>query len=113
MVGVGESGERDQSAPTQAAPVGFGSDRVSASWLSVLCTDAPSILHTLSILGVPSTVRTPSTGSTGSTGGRNTASIGSMSSTEGPNTASTGSMSSTNTASTGVFAVSNPEILGV
>ena len=46
-----------------------------------------------------------------STEGLNTASTGSMSSTEGLNTASTGSMSSKSTASIGVSAVSNPEIL--
>ena len=47
-----------------------------------------------------------------STEGLNLASTGSMSSTECLNTAGTGSMSSKRTASTGVFAVSNPEILG-
>ena len=46
-----------------------------------------------------------------STEGLNTASAGSMSSTEGLNTASTGSMSGKSTASIGVSAVSNPEIL--
>ena len=60
-----------------------------------------------------STFRTASTGSMSSTEGLNTASTGSMSSTEGLNTASAGSMSSKSTASTGVSAASNPEILGV
>ena len=56
-------------------------------------TDAPSILRTSSILGVSSTGR--------------------MSCTEGLNTASTGIISSRSTVSTGVSAVSNPEILRV
>ena len=45
--------------------------------------------------------------------GPNNAGTGSMSSAEGLNTATTGSMSNKNTASTGVSAVSNPEVLGV
>ena len=48
-----------------------------------------------------------------STEGLNSASAGGTSSTEGPNTVSTGSMSSKSTASTGLSAVSNPEILEV
>ena len=76
-------------------------------------TDGPSILRTSIILGLSSTFRTASTGSMGSTEGLNTASTGSMSSTEGLDTASAGSMRSKGTASTGVSAVSDPEILGV
>ena len=72
-------------------------------------TDAPSILRTSSILGVSSTSRTASTGSMSGTEGLNT---GSMNSTEGLNTAITGIMISKSSASTGVSAVLNPEILG-
>ena len=54
-----------------------------------LCTDAPNILDTPSILGVSSIFRTPSTESIRVLAS-NTRSTWSMSSTDGPNTASTG-----------------------
>ena len=64
-------------------------------FLCEVCTDAPSIPDTPSILGVSSTFRTPSAESIWSTGGLSTRSIWSMSSTDDSNTASTGSTSST------------------
>ena len=73
-------------------------------------TDAPSILRISSILGSIEYISHCEYWGMSSTEGLNTAGTGSMSSTEGLNTASTGSMSS-KSASTGVFAVSNPEIL--